>query len=420
MPDFIGTPRGDCLFRGEQFRGSDAESFCLVSQGSGVEGIFLRRHNRFEVECLVKEFPLRAHLPNPGKLRELLLPGAPLLLAPSRGGKLAYRVMAVARGETWVMVDTIRTNALAEYLLRNDLVPGLEGAEVLQAEYSLGNSRFDFLLQKDGVPFLLEVKSCTLFHRKLAMFPDAETSRGRKHVEELAELARKGHRCGILFVVQSGDMRFFLPDYHTDYAFSSTLLKARHVLAVTAVGVGWQDREGVSVLGRDGPVQQLAIPWEIAETECRDGGAYLLVLHLPEGREIEVGRRGVQLFREGYYVYVGSAARHLAARMARHRRRRKVLHWHIDWLREHATFVAALPVRTGDDLECTMAEMFAPLAAWHVPGFGSSDCACPSHLFGWTENPLLQRDFVEALLDFRMGRVSARIEASTGGGVRLP
>jgi sugar fermentation stimulation protein A len=54
----------------------------------------------------------------------------------------------------------------------------------------------------------------------------------------------------------------------------------------------------------------------------------------------------------------------------------------------------------------------APLAAWRVPGFGSSDCACPSHLFGWTENPLLQRDFVETLLDFRMGRVSAWIEAS--------
>jgi hypothetical protein len=247
------------------------------------------------------------------------------------------------------MVDTIRTNALAAYLLRNNLVPGLEGAEVLQAEYSLGNSRFDFLLRKDGVPFLLEVKSCTLFHRKLAMFPDAETAGGRKHGEELAELAREGYRCGVLFVVQSGDVRFFLPDYHTDYAFSTALLEARHILDITAVGVDWRERGGIPALDRDRPVRQLAIPWEIAEAECRDGGAYVLVLHLPEAREIEVGRLGTLLFREGYYVYVGSAVRHLAARMARHRRRRKTLHWHIDWLREHAAFVAALPVRTGED-----------------------------------------------------------------------
>lgn len=417
MPDFMGKFPGNVPFREERFRrfrDDGAEPFLLVSQGHGVEGAFLRRHNRFEVECLVEGLPLRAHLPNPGKLRELLLPGAPLLLAPRQGGKLACRVLAVARGESWVMVDTIRTNALAAYLLRNNLVPGLEGAEVLQAEYSLGNSRFDFLLRKDGVPFLLEVKSCTLFHRELAMFPDAETARGRKHVEELAELAREGYRCGVLFVVQSGDVRFFLPDYHTDYAFSTALLEARHILDITAVGVDWQERGGIPALDWDRPVRQLAIPWEIAEAECQDGGAYVLVLHLPEAREIEVGRLGTLVFREGYYVYVGSAVRYLAARMARHRRRRKTLHWHIDWLREHAAFVAALPVRTGEDLECALAEALAPLAAWRVPGFGSSDCACPSHLFGWTENPLLQRNFVEMLLDFRMGRVSARIEASAG------
>jgi sugar fermentation stimulation protein A len=138
------------------------------------------------------------------------------------------------------------------------------------------------------------------------------------------------------------------------------------------------------------------------------------VLHLAEAREIEVGRLGTLAFQDGYYVYIGSAARRLGARMARHRRYRKKLHWHIDWLRQHAAFVAALPVRTKEDLECALAKAIAPLAAWQVPDFGSSDCACPSHLFGWKENPLVRRDFVETLLDFRIGRVSARIEVSFG------
>jgi sugar fermentation stimulation protein A len=179
-----------------------------VPQGHGVEGVFLQRHNRFEVECLVKGIPLRAHLPNPGKLLELLLPGAPLLLIPRQEGKLPYRVLAVAREGSWVMVDTLRTNALAAYLLRNNLVPGLEGSEMLQAEYSLGNSRFDFLLRKEGAPFFLEVKSCTLFQRQLVMFPDAETSRGRKHVEELTALAGRD-TVAVFFLSFNPGMRAF-------------------------------------------------------------------------------------------------------------------------------------------------------------------------------------------------------------------
>lgn len=110
-------------------------------------------------------------------------------------------------------------------------------------------------------------------------------------------------------------------------------------------------------------------------------------------------------FRRGYYVYVGSAMKNLTQRIERHRRLRKNFFWHIDYLRDVCEFLAALPVRSEDDLECLIAAGVDAIADWTVPGFGSSDCSCPSHLFGFENHPLNLPPFHDLLQHFRMERL---------------
>jgi sugar fermentation stimulation protein A len=368
---------------------------------------FLRRPNRFTVECELRGKRVRAYLPNPGRLWELLLPGAPVHLrrdGPHR--KLRYTAVAAERGGAPVPLETGRANGVFRDLLEEGRLPGLEGWRVRRAEVPVGRSRFDFLLEKGRREMLLEVKSCTLFRETLAMFPDAVTERGRRHLLGLAEekRRRRGLEAGVAFIVNSGGARFFLPDYHTDIAFSRTLHSLRDELLVKPYGIEWG--EGLEAEG----VRELSVPWEVLEEETAGGGAYVLVLRLSRRRRLSVGSLGSVLFRRGCYLYVGSARRGLEARLARHRRRAKRRRWHVDYLREAADAVSALAVRSSGDLECALAEALGGISGEYAAGFGSSDCGCRSHLFFMPEDPIRDPRFIEVLLNFRMGRVEERLE----------
>jgi sugar fermentation stimulation protein A len=116
----------------------------------------------------------------------------------------------------------------------------------------------------------------------------------------------------------------------------------------------------------------------ILEAELHDRGSYLLILRVASDEKLKVGGLSEIKFCRGYYVYVGSAMKNLTQRIERHRRLRKNLFWHIDYLRDSSEFLEALPVRSEDDLECEIADGMRNIADWTVPGFGSSDCSCPS------------------------------------------
>jgi sugar fermentation stimulation protein A len=118
-----------------------------------------------------------------------------------------------------------------------------------------------------------------------------------------------------------------------------------------------------------------------------------------------VGGLGKITFPKGYYVYAGSARVNLTKRVERHLRRRKQFHWHIDFLRDRADSCAALPVRSSEDLEHDLAAALGLIADWSIPRFGSSDCRCPTHLFGFKENPVRTPRFIELLLKFRIDRL---------------
>jgi sugar fermentation stimulation protein A len=136
--------------------------------------------------------------------------------------------------------------------------------------------------------------------------------------------------------------------------------------------------------------------------EVKDRGSYLLLLRIDSERRIGVGKLGDFIFPRGHYVYVGSAMRNLSARMARHSRLRKKLHWHIDYLRHEADGFVGLPVRSSQRLECEIAEALSKTFSAGPARFGSSDCKCRTHLFYSDANPIEQVAFHQVLQRFRM------------------
>jgi len=348
---------------------------------------------------------LSAFLPNPGRLWELLLPGATLYLnrvadsedVRSTARKTQYTVLAVER-EGWpIFLHTHATNQVARYLLERRMLPSLDKARVIQTEVTVGKSRFDFLLQENGKDIYMEVKSCTLFGNGVAMFPDAVTERGKRHLLELAMMGRNGLPSMVLFLVHYPHVRWFMPDYHTDFDFATTLLKVRKKVRILPIAIGWKKD-----LTLDGQVKTLEIPWEYLKEEVKDRGSYLLLLELEKDRVIEVGHLGKIRFERGYYIYVGSAMGKLTTRIARHKRRHKSHHWHIDYLTEAADSVVPLPVRSSQRLECEMARALSSVMERGPDGFGSSDCQCVTHLFWSPRNPLHEQHFHRFLQSFRM------------------
>ena len=230
---------------------------------------FLSRPNRFVVRCAREDAVIDAFLPNPGRLRELLLPGSILYLTEETAAaerKMAFTVVAVERDGLPVMLHTHRTNAAARYLIEARLIPGLEDAHVVRSEVPVGRSRFDFLLRDGrGRDIFLEVKSCTLFGDKVAMFPDAVTARGARHLVELAALARTGRSAAVLFVVHWPHARVFMPDFHTDLHFARTLLAVKESVTIIPMAVRWR---GDLSLAPEASL--LDIPWSYIARESID------------------------------------------------------------------------------------------------------------------------------------------------------
>jgi len=174
-----------------------------------------------------------AHLADPGRLRELLVPGAELRLLPAASGtERATRFTVVlvrssARPFAWVGVETARANRLAERLLAAGAIAGVPVGSRVRREVAYGRSRFDFLLERPGRrSVLVEVKSVTLVVDGVGRFPDAPTARGARHLRELARAGRRDQRAAVLFVVQRHDARAVAPHPAIDPGFARALAAA--------------------------------------------------------------------------------------------------------------------------------------------------------------------------------------------------
>lgn len=198
-------------------------------EGSLVEGRFVARDNRFRVTVEVGGQQVWAHLPNSGRLGELLVPGRRAILVerPKAGRKTGYDLSLVEMDGRWVSVDARLPNDLVAEALRSGILLPLAGYPSLRREVSFGRSRFDFMLEAPGRrPCLVEVKSITLIVDGLGCFPDAVTARGRRHVAELAESLARGYRAAVVFVVQRDDARGIRPHDESDPGFGRALREA--------------------------------------------------------------------------------------------------------------------------------------------------------------------------------------------------
>jgi sugar fermentation stimulation protein A len=171
------------------------------------------------------------HCPNPGSMLGLADPGAQLLLSDAgteTERKLRYTWEAVRRGRTWVAVNTGLANRLAERALRAEAIPALAGYPEVRSEVVVSSaSRLDFrLAAPTRRPCYVEVKSVTLRLGESALFPDAVTERGRRHLEELVTSVRRGARGVLLFLVMRNDCRDVRPADAIDPEYGRTLRRA--------------------------------------------------------------------------------------------------------------------------------------------------------------------------------------------------
>jgi sugar fermentation stimulation protein A len=193
-----------------------------------ITATYLSRPNRFTVLAKQNSKTIRCHLPNPGRLKELLKQNAAIALDhrldPRR--KTSYEVVAAKAGGVWVSLDSQLPNKLILHALRVGELPEFLGYSRILPESRFRNSRFDFLLQSNTRKCFLEVKSCTLVENKTAFFPDAPTTRGRRHILDLVQAKRKGYRACVLFVIQRADAKVFRPNRVTDTPFADALVMA--------------------------------------------------------------------------------------------------------------------------------------------------------------------------------------------------
>ena len=197
-------------------------------EGKTVKGVFKQRLTRFSALVRVGDKTLQSFLPNSGRMRELLTPGAEVALREvlSERRKTAYDLIGVYYKGQKVSVDSRVPNRLVLEALRKKELKEFSKYNTVKPEYSYGHTRFDFLLSDGHEHCLLEVKSCTLVKDGVAMFPDAETKRGRRHVKDLLKAKNEDYRACILFIIQRVDANVFSPNDEADPEFRKVLRHA--------------------------------------------------------------------------------------------------------------------------------------------------------------------------------------------------
>ncbi|HID96818.1 MAG TPA: DNA/RNA nuclease SfsA [Thermodesulfobacteriaceae bacterium] len=206
----------------------------LVKVVWDTEAVFVERPNRFLglADCNMpgSQVPEKIHISDPGRLRELLYPGNRVLLRKAPAGtarKTCWDLIAAAFGEQWVVVNSSLHRGIAQRILEKVNLSPFGRAEEIRPEIRFGESRLDFmLLLRDGRRVWIEVKGCTLARDGSALFPDAPTARGRRHLEELITIRSRGLRSALLILIFRDDAQCFAPNGETDPAFHEVFYRA--------------------------------------------------------------------------------------------------------------------------------------------------------------------------------------------------
>ncbi len=195
-----------------------------------ISGLFIRRYKRFFVDIQTQNGIITAHCPNTGSMQGLLKKNNKVWLSKSNNPKrkLKYTLQIIEDNGSKIGVNTHLTNKIFKSALEEDFFKEFAKNIGVKSEVKFNkNTRFDFLIKKKDCKIFVEVKNVTLSRKRgLAEFPDAITSRGLKHIEELNIATKKGYKAYIAFIIQREDCSQFSIAEDIDRKYSISLTKA--------------------------------------------------------------------------------------------------------------------------------------------------------------------------------------------------
>jgi sugar fermentation stimulation protein A len=199
-----------------------------------VQAKLIRRYKRFLADVeLADGSIITAHCPNPGSMTGMADSGMNVYLSysSSPARKLPYTLKLVETATSLVVVDTMLANKLFKEAFDNGSLSEFSSFDLLAAEHTIGDSRLDFLLSGSGHDSrcYVEVKSTTMWQDGHALFPDARTERGRKHLASLSTIVQSGHNAAQFFLIGRNDARSFGPADHVDPLYGQALRSACEV-----------------------------------------------------------------------------------------------------------------------------------------------------------------------------------------------
>lgn len=194
-----------------------------------IHAVLIKRYKRFLADVTLEDgSTLTVHCPNSGSMRGCSTPGSPVCLSTSDNPKRKYpnTLEMIREDSTWIGVNTFLTNKLVVEAIENGQIEELQPYDSIKTEIKTSaHSRLDVMLNRGEKQIYIEIKNCSLVENDCAMFPDAVTSRGTKHLNELARLVQDGHEGYIFFLVQRKDATHFKPATHIDPLYGKTLAR---------------------------------------------------------------------------------------------------------------------------------------------------------------------------------------------------
>lgn len=187
------------------------------------EGKFISRPNRFIAIIEIDGREEVCHVKNTGRCKELLVPGCRVFVQEfeNTNRKTKFDLIAVYKGDILINMDSQAPNKVfAEWIRKGNF---FKNVTFLKAEKKFHESRFDFYIEADGKKIFAEIKGVTLEENKIALFPDAPTERGVKHIKELCRSIEEGYEAYIFFVIQFKGTEYFKPNKKTHPEFADAL-----------------------------------------------------------------------------------------------------------------------------------------------------------------------------------------------------
>ena len=195
-----------------------------------ISGLLIKRYKRFFVDIKIKKQIITAHCPNTGSMYGLLNKGNKVWISKSDNPKrkLKYTLEIIENNKSKIGVNTHSANKIVHHALKNNLIDEFKSIMEIKPEIKFGsNTRFDFLVLDKKIKTFMEVKNVTLSREnEIAEFPDAITTRGLKHINELMKAGKKNYKIFILFLIQRNDCKSFTIAKDIDPEYANALSKA--------------------------------------------------------------------------------------------------------------------------------------------------------------------------------------------------